>query len=315
MPDTIANVVRRFLPVAIFFAFAFAIDMLTGQRYSSVWGSVAIVASLVHLFPAIRPMLVALGGYIAIWVSFNLVRAVADDIGFAIAGRGTIGGWERALFGDSLPSTQLQASFFHNSAVRVHDIVLSFIYGSFFVVPFVVGIFVWWRARALFRPYAVATAITFTLGLVGFLLLPTAPPWMSDPQDVTRIARHVLGATMGMSPGSGQDTVMGEALRFEPNHLAAMPSIHVSVVVLVFLLSRRIGRIPGVIGAVYALLMTVGVVYLGEHFVLDAIFGWVIAIASWRLACEWFAEGVSGHPKMCGRRHSSACNGGNQYAK
>lgn len=290
-PDTISNLARRFLPVAIFFVIAFAVDMLSGQRYSSLWGSAAIVGSVVHLFPAARPTLAAIGAYVALWVSFNLVRAIGDDAGLAIAGPGTVSRLEGSLFGGALPSAWLQTSFFDSTQVQVRDVALSLVHGSFFIVPFLVAILVWWRFRELFHPYAMATAVTFALGLVGFLLLPTAPPWMSNPDDVTRVTRHILVETAGLSAGSDQDAVMASAFRFEPNHLAAMPSIHVSVIVIVFLLLRRIGPKPGVIGAIYSLLMTLGVVYLGEHFVLDAIFGWVIALTGWTLACRWIAEG------------------------
>jgi membrane-associated phospholipid phosphatase len=39
-----------------------------------------------------------------------------------------------------------------------------------------------------------------------------------------------------------------------------------------------------VLAGVYALLMTFAVVYLGEHYVLDAALGWVVAGAGWWLA-------------------------------
>ncbi len=305
-PDTISNLTRRFLPVAIFFAIAFAIDMLSGQRYSSVWGSAAIVGSVVHLLPAARPTLTALGGYVAIWVGFNLVRAIGDDAGLAIAGYGTVSRLEGSLFGGALPSEWLETWFFDPAQAQVHDVVLSLVHGSFFIVPFLVAILVWWRIRELFHPYAMATTVTFALGLVGFVLLPTAPPWMSSPGVVTRVTRHVLVETAGISTGSGQNAVVASAFRFEPNHLAAMPSIHVSVIVIVFLLLKRIGPMPGVIGAIYALLMTLGVVYLGEHFVLDAISGWAIALTSWTSACRWLAEDkhdrtMLGHPSASSR--------------
>ena len=303
-PDTISNLTRRFLPVAIFFAIAFAADMLSGQRYSSVWGSAAIVGSVVHLFPSARPTLAALGGYAALWVGFNVIRAIGDDAGMAIAGSRTVSRLEGWVFGRTLPSKWLQIRFFDPSQVQVHDVALSIVHGSFFVVPFLVAILVWWRIRRLFHPYAMGTAVTFLFGLVGFVLLPTAPPWMSNPWEVTRVTRHVLVRTTGIPTGGDQDAVMASAFRFEPNHLAAMPSIHVSVIVIVFLLLKRIGPLSGVIGGIYALFMTLGVVYLGEHFVLDAILGWVIALAGWTIACRWSGEDEHNTATLSRQHHS-----------
>lgn len=288
---SVPRVVQQFLPVAIFFAIAFAVDMLTGQRYSSVWGSAAIVASAIHLLPMIRSALATLGGYAVIWVGFNLVRAIADDTGLAVASTATVSGWERSLFGGTLPSVQFQTWFFDPTRVQMHDVILSLVHASFFVVPLVIAVIVWWRARPFFRPYAIATAASFALSLVGFLLLPTAPPWMSSPGEVTRVTPHVLAETLGVFLGSDEGAHIAGGFRFEPNHLAAMPSVHVSATVLVFLMLMRFGRLPGVIGGTYALLMTIGVVYLGEHFIIDAILGWVTAIIGWSLALHWLQGG------------------------
>ena len=280
----IPGFVRRLLPVAVVFAIAFGVDMATGQRYSSVWGSIAIVASVAIILPAVRPALVALGGYGAVWVVFNLGRAVADDAGIALLGTDAVARWERGLSGGRLPAARFQDVAFDPEHVHLHDVVLSLVHGSFFVVPFVVAGMVWWKRRALFRPYALATAATFALGAIGFLLLPTAPPWLSDPGEVTRVTQHVLAETAGVSLGGSGG---GDGFWFEPNHLAALPSIHVAVAVLVCLIASQTGRIAGILGGLYAVLMTVAVVYLGEHFVLDAVLGWAIAVAGWRLACRW----------------------------
>jgi membrane-associated phospholipid phosphatase len=70
-------------------------------------------------------------------------------------------------------------------------------------------------------------------------------------------------------------------LWFEPNALAALPSIHVAATVLLLLAVRRISVQAGVLAGVYALLMTFAVVYLGEHYLIDALAGWVVAGVGW----------------------------------
>lgn len=269
----------RWAPPLAFFAVAFAVDMLTGQRASSVWGSLAIVASVTWLFPGIRTTLIALGSYAAIWVGFNLIRAFADDAGLAVWGQQVVARWESAIAGGTLPSMMLQDRFFNAASVGVHDVTLAVVHGSFFIVPFVVAIMTWWKRRNLFPTYAIATAATFALGLIGFLLLPTAPPWMAAPDDVTRVTHHVLDATTDLAV---DDQAGG--FSFEPNPIAAMPSVHVAATVLVFLAARRFGTLAGIVGAAYAAAMSVAVVYLGEHYVLDALAGWVVAIAGWLIA-------------------------------
>jgi membrane-associated phospholipid phosphatase len=147
------------------------------------------------------------------------------------------------------------------------------------VTPFVAAGLIWWRRRSLFRHYALATATTFAIGLVGFILVPTAPPWLSDPDDVTRITHEVLRDTAGDG-----GMVARDGFWVEPNHLAALPSVHVAAAVLVFLALRSFGRVALAVGAVYAVAMSYSVVYLGEHFVIDVVLGWVVALVGWRLA-------------------------------
>ncbi len=287
----VLNKARRFLPTLSFFAIAFTVDQLTGQRYSSVWGSAAIIASAVSLFPAIRPALAAFGGFTAIWVVFNLARAVADTTPLALAGAHAVSRWESALFGGRLPSEYLQLWLYDVGDIQVYDGALSIVYGSFFIAPFLVAGVVWWKRRSLFPRYAAATAICFGIGLVGFVLLPTAPPWLSDSDDVRRITHQVVESTTGVSlGGDGGGAVDREGFRFEPNHLAALPSVHVAAVVMVFLVLRQFGRALSLAGGVYALAMTFSVVYLGEHFVIDAVLGWVLALAGWGIARRWLAN-------------------------
>ncbi len=211
---------------------------------------------------------------------FSLARAVADQSPIVIANADAAPRLESGLFGGRLPSEYLQTRLFDPGRVDGADIVLSVVDGSFFVSPFVAAGLIWWKRRSLFRQYALATAITFAFGLVGFVLLPTAPPWLSDPDDVTRITHHVLRDTAGVSLG-GDDggTVAREGFWFEPNHLAA-----------VLLVLRSFGRGALAVGAVYAMAMSYSVVYLGEHFVIDAVLGWVVALAGWGIVPRWIAK-------------------------
>lgn len=176
-----SSVGLRCLLVVVWFALAFAADVLADRHYSAGWGSAAILASVVTLFPSSRTTLAALGTYAATWVIFNIVRAFAEDVPLAIADARTISDVEAAIFGGGLPSAWLQRRFFDPDSIAGWDIALSIVHGSFFVAPFLLAGTIWWWRRNLFRRYAVATAICFALSLPGFLLLPSAPPWLSDP--------------------------------------------------------------------------------------------------------------------------------------
>jgi len=272
---------RLFLVVS-WFAAAFAVDVLSDRQFSQILGSAAIFGSTLTLFPAIRAGLIATSVCALVWVGFNLVRAFADDAGLALADRQTVADIERTLFGGVLPSTRLQHQWSGPDGIRPHDIAFSLVHVSFFVIPFVIAGIAWWRQRWLFSRYLKATAVCFAISLVAFTVLPTAPPWMSDPDDVIRITHLVLREGVGAATTTSEDAG-AETFWFEPNDLAALPSVHVAVAVLVFLVLGGFARWGRVAGALYAVAMSVSVVYLGEHFVLDVITGWLLALAAWAI--------------------------------
>lgn len=269
----------------IWFSLAFLFDRATDQRLSSIWGSLAILATILSVFPRIHLATWDLGLFGLVWMSFALVRAISETAGLAIVDRLAVNDAETALFGASLPSTRLQVWFSSRPGHEWWELALGLVYVSFFVTPFLTGVLLWRKQRALFRAgYLPATALMLALGLAGFLLAPTAPPWMADPGHVSRLARS-LAPTGSAGSRIGADSPRNSAFWFEPNNLAAFPSIHVAAIVLAVLAwyALRPSTATRWLGLVYAGLMTLAVVYLGEHYLLDAIGGWMIAWTSWLL--------------------------------
>ncbi|HEV2109461.1 MAG TPA: phosphatase PAP2 family protein, partial [Thermomicrobiales bacterium] len=78
-------------------------------------------------------------------------------------------------------------------------------------------------------------------------------------------------------------------VRIEPNPIAAMPSIHFAATALLVFPVRRAG-VP-VAGAMvlYACLMAIALVYLGEHYVLDIVVGGTLAGLAWWITGRCFA--------------------------
>jgi hypothetical protein len=271
--------VRRAAPVLSLWIAAFTADQATGQRYSAVFGSLAIAGSALALFPALVRSLAALAAYGLGWIAFNLGRAVADGSPVTLAGPEWIAGAERALFGGDLPSATLQRWLPGGQVGDLIAAVAAAVHLSFFLAPFAVALGLWRVARTRFGTYALATVAGFALSVAGFALLPTAPPWLADPGDVERLVRGVL-------PTSLFDAGDGAGLWFEPNHLAALPSVHVMAAVLVALAARPWDGWPMWLGAAYAGAMSVAVVVLGEHHVLDVALGWAVGLAAWALAAR-----------------------------
>lgn len=229
---------RRVLVAGGAFAVAFAADVLTDRRWSSVWGSGAIVVSVLALLRRFLALVRPVGSYTAIWLVFNLLRARADDVGWGLAAPDLVANVERRLFGGRLPTVVLQQTFFDPASIHLLDLLLIAVHLSYFVVPFAVAALLLWQNRVKFRRYAVATACVFVIGVAGAAFLPTEPPWMAaglregDDPPVRRVAEVVL-VRFGLPLNAGDAPGDDQGIAFEPNPIASVPSIHFAVTMLV----------------------------------------------------------------------------------
>ena len=195
-----------------------------------------------------------------------------------------MGDLERALAGGRVPSAMLQDAFYRTGTLHAHDLVSIAVHTSFFVVPSLVGIVLLLSSRQQFTRYWLATTLTLLIASAGFFLLPTAPPWMQEGGEVHRVVveqasgRGVALGSAGATAGTG-----AQQLGFDPNSLAAMPSVHVAAAVLVCFACWQGRPTFRLLGIAYALVMSVSVVYLGEHYALDVLGGWLVAAIGWWL--------------------------------
>jgi ubiquinone biosynthesis protein len=131
----------------------------------------------------------------------------------------------------------------------------------------------WWLHRRRPEPaYALlrtALLVASGLGLVGFVLFPTAPPRLASPD----IADTVSRAAVNLNSTS---------LHWLYNPYAAMPSMHVAYATLVgFSVARwGSGRIWPWVGVLYPIWVATEVIATGNHFVVDVAAGLLVAAAA-----------------------------------
>ncbi|MDT4915656.1 MAG: hypothetical protein QOH89_356 [Pseudonocardiales bacterium] len=121
-----------------------------------------------------------------------------------------------------------------------------------------------------------ALAMSTALGLIGYLLLPTAPPRMLAHSGLQDTLAHTSG--YGWWGGEGS---VPRGLGALTNQFAAMPSLHVGWAiwcgVLVALYARR--RWVKALGIAYPVATTVVVMATANHYLLDALAGAVTMAA------------------------------------
>ncbi|HVF19021.1 MAG TPA: phosphatase PAP2 family protein [Mycobacteriales bacterium] len=215
------------------------------------------------------PFLVAL-------VVYDVMRGAADDL-TARAHVDPHRWFDEVVFGRA-PTLWLQEHLW-SGRPRVHDYVAWVVYLTHFVVPLGVAVVLWERSAAAFRRY-VAALLTLTFaGFATYAAYPAVPPWMAskdgDLEPTTRIVGEVFADTGVRRASELVDT--GTALS---NPVAALPSLHAAVPLLLVLLAWPIARRSWhrVVLASYPVLMAVVLVYGAEHYVFDILLGWAYAV-------------------------------------
>ncbi len=278
--------------VALTFGVAFALDMATGQRYSQVLGSIAIVISLLGVWPRARTVAVPVAAYTGVWAAFNVLRAFGDEVSWRHRWLHVVPELEARILGGELPSTWVQRQWFDPARVDLFDQFWTVVYLSYFIVPHAVAIILLLRNRHLSWRYVAATAMLFLIGIVAFAALPTNPPWLPSPNDaggsVMRVINIVLadaGLRNALPAGGG---AMAQHHSFEPNPVATIPSIHLGVTALLVPLATTSGW--RIVALLYTAAMGFSLVYLGEHYVLDAVAGAIAAAIAWEVVRRLLAR-------------------------
>jgi membrane-associated phospholipid phosphatase len=178
--------------------------------------------------------------------------------------------FDRVLGGGELPSVRLQRALGRPDRVLVHDRFLSAVHWAWFFVPHTTILYVLVCHRSQFERSATQMAAVFDLGLLGYWLVPTAPPWWAGRQGAAPPVRRIMTETgeewWGRLWEPLYDSLSG-------NPFAAMPSLHFATSVMAAHVLGDTGRTAGAVGWAYAGTLGFALVYLGEHYVADLIAG------------------------------------------
>ncbi|OKI04531.1 hypothetical protein A6A06_07020 [Streptomyces sp. CB02923] len=233
-----------------------------------------------------------------VYVAYSAGRLVARGDAHTATGHGqTILRWEELLRID--PERALNRLFTTTPALGVPA---DFAYASlhYLVTPAVL-IWLWNRRPAHYRTLRTWLMLATLVGLVGFTLLPTAPP---------RLLEAGSGFADTMAEFSsygwwGDDASAPRGLGGMTNQFAAMPSLHVGWALWCGVVLWRHGRsrTTRALGVAYPLLIVLVVMGTANHYLLDALAGTAVmglGLLLTRPALR-FADGVRGRLRAGGR--------------
>jgi len=191
---------------------------------------------------------------------------------------------EEAMFGVpamSIPFQTLRTPALDAIAVLLHS--THFGYFLFF------GLILWHARPEHFRVFRRALIFVMLFGLVGYAVIPTAPPWIAAlpeygqlppvPHVAEELYTHYASELYGA---------------FATNPMAAMPSLHVAFPTMCALVGWQAYRRRTAIAlSVYAVVIMLGVIYLGEHYAVDVVAGVLVAVAAMMAATKMAPVGLS----------------------
>jgi membrane-associated phospholipid phosphatase len=188
---------------------------------------------------------------------------------------------DTALGRGSAPTIRLQSVLGREGSVRPHDYALSVVHWSWFMVPHGTLAYILLRHPPKYPRAAVLMAACFDLGCVVYWAVPTAPPWWAARNGNMPPVRRIMA--------EAGERFWGRLWRplyhsLEGNPFAAMPSLHFGTSVMAARVLSTVGRGPAALGWAYALTLGFGLVYLGEHYVVDLAAGFALAEGIWRVA-------------------------------
>jgi hypothetical protein len=243
-----------------------------------LWQGISIEPEWVAL--ALLVIAIALGrgrSFITDWTPFLLLFFAYEAMrGFASNhfAPHDLSGMERWVFAGTIPTLTLQHAFYHPGVVGLQDVIGMFFYFMHFVLPIVIGFVFWVTSREYYWRFIAALLLMCFLAFVTYLFWPSAPPWY-QLHEVVKINDQTVHRLWGFT------AVSPIYHSFNPNSFAAFPSLHAAFPMLATVYAWQRYRLLAVGLALWSVAVLVSIVYLGEHYVVDALVSIVyVAVAT-----------------------------------
>ena len=218
----------------------------------------AVFLALVVLFDALR----GFGFSLISALDLPVYMAYAIDLEHAMLGGSTL----PHILQDAWLGPEAEVGLFEHSLIVVH--------ASHFVVFMFFGLMLWYWRPESFRSFTVSFLVLLYAGLAIYLLVPTVPPWMASSSfEVIPPMRHVTSEVYNTS-------MPMLARGFDTNPIAAMPSLHTGIPVLMSMVAVRHFGVRAAPMLVYTALVLLSITYLGEHYLVDVLAGAALAAAA-----------------------------------
>ncbi|HEY8862773.1 MAG TPA: phosphatase PAP2 family protein [Candidatus Dormibacteraeota bacterium] len=262
----------------IYLALIFGVMLWQGISIEPEWVLLVLLVIAVALGRG-RTFLADWTPFLLLFFAYEAMRGFAAKTNFAPHDLSVI---ERGLFAGTIPTLTLQHAFYHPGVVGPQDIVAMIFYFMHFVLPIVVGFVFWVTNREYYWRFIAALLLMCFLAFVTYLFWPSAPPWY-QLHDVVKINDQTVHRLWGYTAA----TPIYQS--FNPNKFAAFPSLHAAFPMLATVYAWQRYRLLALGLALWTAAVMVSIVYLGEHYVVDALVS-IVYVAVATIIVETFSR-------------------------
>lgn len=218
--------------------------------------------------------------FLFILISYDFLRGFADNLGTRAHTKELID-LEITLFG-SIPTIELQKVFFNQNNIRWYDYVATIFYFLHFALAESFAFMLWIYSRSYFRQFITGLLLLSYAGWLTYIIYPATPPWLASKQGVLPEVLKVMDITSRNFPTKIDFPTIYH--KFNPNPVAAIPSMHAAYPLLVLLFALKFFGKKALFFVPYVFGVWFSIVYLGEHYVIDVIIGALYAIGFYIIA-------------------------------
>lgn len=227
------------------------------------------------------------GPFLALVLSWQATASVANKMGRPVHYYGPPG-VDLWLFRGNLPTVELQERLYNPGRPQWYDWAATFQHALHFVLPVAVGLLIWSRSRGRYWRYLLSVLLLFYLGFAGYAWYPAAPPWLAASRDIIPPVDRVAIETLSTLPASAPIGLAYTRMSYNP--VAAMPSLHAALPMLLALVLVHLYGWKLLPLVLYPLTMGFNLVYMGEHWVIDVLVGWGVALLAY--LAVWVLPGL-----------------------
>ncbi len=243
-----------------------------------------ILLSIFVVFGQARAFLIRFLPLVSLLLLYEVFRGVANEINGTVHFTEMIDA-DKWLFFGHLPTVVLQ-QWWWDGTVSWYDFYFYFLYTLHFLVPLLLAVVLWKKAPKHYWPFVWALVGLSLAAFVTYVLFPAAPPWMAKELGI--ISEPLYRVSSDIWAAMGVQNFSEIYSNLPANPVAAVPSLHSAYPLLfVLFIIRAFGK-KYWWTFVYPISMWIGVVYIGEHYVIDVILGALYALAAYYTSIHFF---------------------------